>query len=159
MYIVLPLLDTLTSAPIHTLHTHFGYTHIHTHIWICTAGMMSVTMVYLYICVCMCVCVWVWGVYYLTQTDSGDTLTCVAFTKMLLFSMTKTTSLFLEFLFWMTSLPFEWISISPENSAVMYVNLYYGWWCHQGETQPHAVAGLRLLAVMFTQYLFYLFFC
>lgn len=57
MYIVLPSLDTLTSAPVHTLHTHLGYIHICTHIWICTAGMTSVTMVYLYICVCMCVSV------------------------------------------------------------------------------------------------------
>lgn len=54
---------------------------------------------------------------------------------------------------------FEWISISHENSAVMYVNLYYGWWCHQGETQLHAVVGLCLLAVMFIQYLFHLIFC
>lgn len=58
MYIVLPLLDTLTSAPIHTFH--FGYMHIHTHIWICTAGMMSVTLVCLcimcvYVCLCMSV--------------------------------------------------------------------------------------------------------
>ena len=53
MYIVLPLLDTLTSAPIHTFH--FGSMHIHTHIWICTAGMMSVTVSVHYVCLCMSV--------------------------------------------------------------------------------------------------------
>lgn len=100
MYIVLPLLDTLTGTPIYTLCTH-----IHTHIWICTAGMWSVTMVYLYICVCLCMsvrCV----VIDPSRLRRHSYMSCIH-TKNVLIWMTKTTSLFSDLLFWVTSLPFE----------------------------------------------------
>lgn len=85
MYIVLPLLETLTSAPIHTLHTHFGvHTHPHTYLDMHSRHEVCDHGVFVHMCVYVCLCMSVKCVY-LTQTDSGDTPMCVAFTKTLLF--------------------------------------------------------------------------
>lgn len=51
MYIVLPLLDTLTSAPIHTLHTL--WVHAHPHTYVDMHGRHDVYGVFVHMCVCV----------------------------------------------------------------------------------------------------------
>lgn len=51
MYIVLPLLDTLTGAPIHTLHTHpHTYLDMHGRHVVCDYGVFVHMCVFVYEC-------------------------------------------------------------------------------------------------------------
>lgn len=115
----------------------------------------------------MCVCVCVWGVYQLTQNRLRRHSSCCVHWIFLFFQWNKKKKkkremklrpCFEELLFRMKSSFFEWESISPESSAVIYVPLLLGWWCHGAEPWPHAVVGFCPLAVVFIKYLFNLSF-
>jgi len=69
--------------------------------------MMSVTMVYLYIYVCVCVFVYECEVCIFDPNRLWRHSYVCCIHKNVIIWMTKTMSLFLALLFWMTSLPFE----------------------------------------------------
>lgn len=140
MYIVLPLLDT--STPIHTLHInhrHIQYTSTHIFGYARWAWCLWLWCIWTYVCVCVIVYECEVCINWPKQTP--ETLLHVLHSqKCSDFNDYKLCLCFENYYFEWQVFLFEWISISHENSAVMYVHLYYGW-CHQGETQLHAVVG------------------